>query len=928
MIRTVAEEAAWLAAHPQFRERPATLEEFLGEDYLGIERKTRRRIKRELAKIIGKDVGTQKPTVYQLAMITGGIGIGKTTIASIVLPYLVHWCLCLKDPQDFFGLMPGSRIAFMMMSTSESQAKEVIFGDVKARINHSKWFKKFPPDPKFTNQFRFERDIWILPGDSQETTFEGYNILGGILDEADSHKVTQKKDYAVQGFETIFNRMSSRFEDRGFLLVIGQMKSSTGFAARKFKELNDDPEAYAVRLSIWDSRGDEYFACKAVGPHPLAQATADGVVCGLTHKFAYDTHRQQIIPNEIATMPGFSNANLLWVPEVYRKQFETNPQKALKDLAGMPPAVGSPFIALAHKIHDARDRWVKEHGDVSPVDRDGRFASWFRAQETLKRAAHVDIAYAEDGDGLGIAMGHVPYMIEAEGERKPFIQIDFVMRMVAPAGGEIQLSTMRHVLYSLKDDFGFKLETVTLDGFQCFTGDTKVPLLDGRTLTMAELADQHPDGDVWTYSYDGNRIAPGYCTKAWKTGKRSVVEVHLDNGEVVRCTPDHRWMLRDGTYRRASELCPDDSLMPLYREVTPRDWTGIKGYERILQPGKPRKGERYAGMWAPGRWQFTHCMVAGPLPRGWTDHHIDFDKMNNTPGNLNRMKNEDHLELHRSYASGRFEALWRDPDFRAKTSAAVARSNSDSTGLRAKRRRHDITMADIAPLAHMPNRKAAKVLGCSPDILIARVREAGYESWFDYRTKVGGVASMHNHKVVRVVDNGEVEDVYDLEIEDHHNFALDAGVFVHNSQDTIQQLQRKRFVADYLSIDRQILPYHDLREAIYEDRISFPPYMVVYRPGETELVEILVKELTELVDNGAKVDHPDKGSKDVADAVAGVTFTLMGDRRYHRTVRSLESHRQGKQVASVGGMSHPAYLGDQGLTAPLPPAGLNAWRPR
>lgn len=617
MTRTVAQEAAWLAANPQFRERPATLVEFLGPDYLNIERKVRRRIKRELAKIIGEDVGTEKPTVYQLAMITGGIGIGKTTVASIVLPYLVHWCLCLKDPQDFFGLLPGSRIAFMQMSTSEQQAKEVVFGDIKARIEHSKWFKKYPPDPTFKNQFRFERDIWILPGDSSETTFEGYNILGGILDEADSHKVTKVKDYAVQGFETIFNRMSSRFEDRGFLLVIGQMKKSVGFAASKFRELKNNPKAYAVSLAIWDSRGDEYYACKEVGPHELDKSTPAGVICGKTHKFAYDTHRQQIIPTAIASAPGFSNANLLWIPEAYRDQFETNPVKALRDLAGIPPAVGSPFIALTHKIHDARDRWIAKHDLESPVDPQGHIADWFRARDTLRRAAHVDIAYAEDGDGLGIAMGHVPEMVVIDGERKPYIEIDFLMRMVAPAGGEIFLGTMRHVLYDLRNDFGFKLESVTLDGFQ--------------------------------------------------------------------------------------------------------------------------------------------------------------------------------------------------------------------------------------------------------------------------------------------------------------------------SQDTIQQLQRRRFTADYLSIDRQVLPYHDLREAIYEDRISFPPYMVVYRPGDTELVEILVKELTELVDNGAKVDHPDKGSKDVADAVAGVVFTLMGDRRYHRKVRDLDSYREQQQqrqkVAAVGGMSHPAYLGDQGLTAPLPPAGSN-WRPR
>lgn len=609
------EEIEWLKEHPWFAERPMTLLEFLGPDGLDIEDKVRAAIKEVLRDIMGEEVNPRRPTAYELAMVTGGIGIGKTTIASIVLPYLVHWCLCLKDAQDFFGLLPGSRIAFMQMSTSEQQAKEVVFGDIKARIEHSPWFKKHPTDPAFKNQFRFrsirngqlvERDIWIIPGDSAETTFEGYNILGGILDEADSHKVTKAKDYAEQGFETIFNRMSSRFEDRGFLLVIGQMKKATGFAAKKFKELRDNPKAYAVSMPIWVSRGDDYFRCKEVGPHELNPGLTRGKECGEVHKFYFDPHRKQIIPRKIANL--VTNAPLMEIPEVYRQQFETNPEKALKDLAGIPPAVGDPFISLVHKIHEARDRWVERYGDKSPVRPDGRIETWFRAQDTLRRCAHVDIAYAEDGDALGIAMGHVPEIIEIDGERKPFIVIDFLMRMTAPAGGEIFLGEMRHVLYALRNDLGFRLEQVTFDGFQ--------------------------------------------------------------------------------------------------------------------------------------------------------------------------------------------------------------------------------------------------------------------------------------------------------------------------SQDTMQQLQRRRFLASYLSIDRQVLPYHDLREAIYEDRIAIPPYMVHLRPGDSELTEIAIKELTELVDNGNKVDHPEGGSKDVADAIAGVTYTLMGDRRYHRKVTNLESFRQSRSSDRmvVGGLRHPAYLGDTGLRAPKPPS--------
>jgi intein/homing endonuclease len=44
----------------------------------------------------------------------------------------------------------------------------------------------------------------------------------------------------------------------------------------------------------------------------------------------------------------------------------------------------------------------------------------------------------------------------------------------------------------------------------------------------------------------------------------SLVKVILDNGEEIKCTPDHQFMLRDGTYEEACNLKLGDSLMPFY----------------------------------------------------------------------------------------------------------------------------------------------------------------------------------------------------------------------------------------------------------------------------------------------------------------------------------------------------------------------------
>lgn len=590
------DEITWLLKNPQFQERPATLREFLGPRYLDIDEGVRDSVREVLADLLGEEVNPKRPTAYELAMFTGGIGIGKTTLAAIILPYLVHWCLCLKDPQNYFGLLPGSRIAFMLMSTSAPQAREVLFGDIKARLTHSPWFKSYPWDPSFKNQLRFDKDIWIVPGDSSETTFEGYNILGGILDEADSHKITKAKDYAEQGYETIYNRMSSRFEDRGFLLIIGQMKKAVGFAANKYEEFKANPKCYAIRMTIWESRGDAFFADE------------DGNV----EKFWYDITRKQIVP-DIAVDSMGPTANLLHIPVVYKDQFKTNPEKALKDLAGIPPLVSDPFISLTHRIYSCRDRWIEHNGPTGPVDENNRIEPWFRALNSIKRVAHLDLAYSGQGDALGLAMGHVSEVIEMDGEIKPYIVIDLLYRLQAAPGNEIFLGDIRRFIYSLRDDLKFKLELVTMDGFQ--------------------------------------------------------------------------------------------------------------------------------------------------------------------------------------------------------------------------------------------------------------------------------------------------------------------------SKDTEQQLARKRFSTDYVSVDRQVLPYHDLREAIYENRIEFPPYVVNLAPGSSERVEIAVKELGELMEVNGKIDHPVSGSKDVADALAGVTTTLVGNRRYHRKKRAAtdwsetgaEKARIGHRIVRGNRFEHPAYTGDTGIGVPLPP---------
>jgi hypothetical protein len=136
------------------------------------------------------------------------------------------------------------------------------------------------------------------------------------------------------------------------------------------------------------------------------------------------------------------------------------------------------------------------------------------------------------------------------------------------------------------------------------------------------------------------------------------------------------------------------------------------------------------------------------------------------------------------------------------------------------------------------------------------------------------------------------------------------------STDTFQQLRKNRFDVQVVSVDKNTRAYEDLREAIYAGRLEFPEYVTFYRHGDTRKIEIAVQELLQLTDDGKKIDHPPGGSKDVADSMAGVVYTLMGDRQYRRGV-SASDYSSNNTTAGPAGYRLPQALQGSGLP-PMP----------
>lgn len=215
----------------------------------------------------------------------------------------------------------------------------------------------------------------------------------------------------------------------------------------------------------------------------------------------------------------------------------------------------------------------------------------------------------------------------------------------------------------------WNMSTPLVDGqgnFGCFTADTQVQLTDGRCLSFKELVEEYTKGiRNFTFTRDKHgyiRIAEIKRPRLTRTDAELVM-VTLDNGEEIRCTPDHRFMLRDGSYRQAKNLVSGDSLSAIHLRLSTKEDGGkyeLVDYEMVYQS-------------KINTWEFSHVLAdkynldneVYCTSAGRVRHHKDFQKSNNNPTNIQRMRWKEHFLLHSKHAG----KLHEDPEYREKIAA-------------------------------------------------------------------------------------------------------------------------------------------------------------------------------------------------------------------------------------------------------------------
>ena len=313
----------------------------------------------------------------------------------------------------------------------------------------------------------------------------------------------------------------------------------------------------------------------------------------------------------------------------------------------------------------------------------------------------------------------------------------------------------------------------------CFTGDTLVATADGRNaVSIKELAEeslgiyQFP-----VYSSRWNSNKKSWVTEiknsiAFKTGTHTTIELTLSDGSKFKCTPEHQLALKSGEYIEAQNSVGLE-LQNFYTSLG-----GTRKYRHINSTSNGFAKQHSL------IWKFYN----GSVPNGY---HIDH--INNIPNdkleNLQVLSIEEHRKKTALEFSGENNAVFKIYDIEANknnsTFATTLKNNPRYKGLsnieiynlalELFTRNIPITIANLAKLDNrMPSSFSKNRFGGSIDNLRKSVESGIFtpDVELEYITPQRKLTYKQQSLTVVNIEFGEIEDVYDLTVEDNHNFNI------------------------------------------------------------------------------------------------------------------------------------------------------------
>jgi DNA polymerase I-like protein with 3'-5' exonuclease and polymerase domains len=271
----------------------------------------------------------------------------------------------------------------------------------------------------------------------------------------------------------------------------------------------------------------------------------------------------------------------------------------------------------------------------------------------------------------------------------------------------------------------------------------------------------------WVYSFTPKKkFCMRKVVRVWKTAVKPTLRIHLTanlrKSQILEITSDHLVRMHNGTWKYAGDLRVGNKLLSGPR----RTGGGKEHYQlrSVLAERSPELDFRFTGKLYEHR--YVYCIANGLVQTNchYHVHHVDENKFNNSPENLEYLPDTEHRAIHNTGATLK--------DIEAAVNNPLSWKHHYKTFYRVcKRVGVDITDQIIRETRATIRRE-----------YLQQEKDRPKKQNHGWKHVNSSPAQFRNSKFYTVskIELGPTQDVWDMEVEDTRCF-IASGVVVHNS---------------------------------------------------------------------------------------------------------------------------------------------------
>lgn len=427
---------------------------------------------------------------YNEAILSGGIGWGKSFFMEISLLWQLYLLSCLKNPQKYFELASNTKITVMIISITEKQGKKNMFSGVKEALKIIPYFKEnFQFDDKRSaDSLIFPNNIELMSATSSHSSTIGLNIYAAALDEANFFKkVANSKraqdageifDEALVLYQSVRRRLDARFLKKGHrpgIFYIGSSKvypnDFTTERINKAMELEKETgkkQCFVMDYNLWKVNRERY-----------SKDEFRVEIGGLNRRSRILEEWDNDIVGEV-----------IHVPMDFYDKFKNDIDNAIRDIAGIGIYTVQPFIGNKEYIGKMFDAGTQiglerlfsvDEATLSPKPEHMALEHLLNVPiKNPSKIRYIGIDIGLKKDRFGIAMGYIESMedvyreyfdaetqtLKTYKDKMPRCVVEMLLTVKKEEEfGEVELARVRYLIFQLIKK-GYRIRLASMDGFQ------------------------------------------------------------------------------------------------------------------------------------------------------------------------------------------------------------------------------------------------------------------------------------------------------------------------------------------------------------------------------------------------------------------------------------------------------------------------------